>query len=108
MTRYGLRPTPQSAPAAGRAVRSPLCKRHHAGLHQFEALEKAGDLLWAAQVVGNGAAFVVTPLGLHARRVGVGGVVGQQVTARGQGFQQPVYDRPRPFVAVDVTKDPAG
>src|SRR5262249_3163628 len=66
-----------------RGVRPPSRDRDHAGFHQFQALEEAGDLLRGAEHVGERAALVVTLLRLLRGRAGDGpGATHQgQVTA---------------------------
>src|SRR6266508_6131692 len=51
-------------------VGPPPRARHHAGLHQLQPVEEAGDLLGAARVVRDRAALVVDALRrLHRRLV---------------------------------------
>jgi low temperature requirement protein LtrA len=76
----------------GVRVRSPERHRHHARLHHLQALEEAGELLRAAEIVGHRTATVVALLRLVECLVGVSAVVEREIAARGQARHQAVDD----------------
>src|SRR5215203_631677 len=65
-------------------IGSPSWNRHQARLDQLEPVEEAGDLLGAAEVVGERSTFVVALLSLRKCSADdVGSVVERQVTTGG-------------------------
>src|SRR6266540_6111289 len=76
----------------------------HAGFHQLQTFEEAGDLLGSTHDVLV-AGFVCRTFRLEMLLSGLGAIVDHDVAAGGYGIHQPLYDRTRLVGVGDVAED---